>query len=384
MSQSVKFRSFLTSPTGAAALIAVAVLAWALTLGSHQSEEEQLLDKGMALARSHKVPAAEEAWRQAAIKAPNDPRPWNYLAELALSAHQWSTALEALKGLQAADPKSPGLLGRMAQCSLALGDEQGAYHTAEQALASDPNDADTIALFCGLLSYTGENQRRLDLLQRLHHLRPQDLAAEMQLAATLADKRQFDQARPFDEDVLRRQPGNLEARSVHGMIVLNTSSTPAGLHAAEADFLQTARSPGFAPFAHFNLGKIYARLGERDKAIEHLKAAAASMPYERSVWFELSEAYRLQKRDAEAGAALARSESLLASDKQIAALEKQVATQPGDFAANLALGQKYLDRQDYRRASISLDRAKLLQPGSGAVLAALAKVKAAAPAPTGK
>jgi tetratricopeptide (TPR) repeat protein len=276
---------------GVLGLLALAAALWGQMLSRQLSPGRQHLEAGIDAARQRQPAVAEREWREAARLEPEDPQAWSYLAELYTATLNWPAALECLHHLEGLKPEVPHLAARLAQCALQTGDEQAAYRYADASLRKEPDDPATILLFCGLLAKTHENQRRLDLLRHLAKLQPDNLQTQLLLAATLADKRQFDEAGPLIDRILQRDPGNLEACSLRGMVTLNTDSSPQGMQRAEADFLRAVTAPRYAAFAHFNLGKIYKRRGQPKAAIPHLEAAAQALPTQREVWYELADAY---------------------------------------------------------------------------------------------
>jgi predicted Zn-dependent protease len=281
-----------------------------VTLRGSLAPAQRHLEAGIDAARQHQVDRAESEWSEAARLRPEDTRVWSYLGELYIDTQRWPQALEALHRLERLDSRTPHLQAQLALCSLNTGDERSAYRYAEASLRAEPDDPDTILLFCELLAKTHENQRRLDLLRRLAKLQPGNLNVQTLLAATLTDKRQWDEARPLVEQILQRDPGNLEAYSLRGMIRLNTDATPNGLKQAESDFLRTVTTPRYRAFADYNLGKIYDRLGRPQQAIAPLEAAAQAMPTRREVWFELAQAYARSGQSQKAEIARQRSESV--------------------------------------------------------------------------
>lgn len=377
MSTWTTIRHTLTRPIGAVILLGCAALVWGLTLRSQFSPARRHLETGIEFARQHKGPEAEREWQEAARLTPDDPRPYDYLSEYYIDTHNWPAALDALHQLERRKPDAPHLKARLALCSQQIGDELSAYKYAEASLQAEPNDPATILIFCDLLQHTGEKQRRLDLLRRLAKLQPDNLASQLLLAETLTDKRQFDEARPLVEQILKRDPENAEAYSLRGMILLNTDSSPQGLHQAEADLLRVVAQPRYAAFAHYNLGKITLRLGQAQKAVTHLAAAAQAMPTRREVWFELADACSQAGQPKQSEAARQKAESLLQDENRISVLEKRCAANPGDFEAHLELAQRFLQRADYRKASLHLDQARALRPDDARTQLALQQLASA-------
>lgn len=352
-------------------------MAWGLTLRSRMSPSARHVEAGIEFTRKGKLLDAEKEWRNATVQDPNNALPWEYLAESYSDIHNWQGALEALHHLEHLKPDSPHLQARLAMVAMHTGDEMAAYKYADSSLKLEPNDQYTILLFCTLLANTGENQRRLDLLRHLVKLQPDKIETQVLLASTLTDKRQFDEARPLVEQILMKDPSNLDASSLRGMILLNTDSSPAGLKQAETAFLKTVATPHYAAFAHFNLGKIYKRMGKPKEAMPHLEEAVKLLPMRREVWFELAEASSQAGQTAKSEAARAQSELLLRQENAIKSLEKKCATNPEDFDAHLELTNRFITRSEFHKAEIHMERVKTLRPQDPRVQAAFQKLAAA-------
>ncbi len=370
-------RKFLTSPKGAITLLVIAALAWGLTLKNQLSPSQKHLDAGIEYAHKGQGREAEQEWRTATTLDSNNAAAWNYLAEYYSDIHNWRASIEALHQLERLKPDTPHLQSRLARANMESGDEMEAYRIAEASLKVEPNDPDTILLFCSLLANTKENQRRLDLLRQAARLQPDNLKTQTLLAATLTDKRQFDEAKPLVEKLLQKDPSNLEASSLQGMILINTDSSPSGLKLAESDFLKTVDTPLYAPFAHFNLGKIYKRMGNQQEAAKHLESAAKMMPVKREVWFELSEVYAQKGDRVKSATARKQSEFLLDQENRIKSLEQKCVKNPADFDAHYELTRLFLSRSELHKADIHLEQLKTIRPNDPRTLQSIQQFAAA-------
>jgi uncharacterized protein HemY len=222
----------------------------------------------------------------------------------------------ALEQVQRLQPAAPQISARLADTALKAGDEQRAYRAAEAALKQNPDDTSTLWLFCNLLDKTGENQRRLDLLKHLNVLQPDRRETLLALAKMLVMKRLYAEAQPYAEAVLRQDAENMEALSLRGTVRFHTDTSPGGLQAAYTDFSRVVRTPRYAPFAHFYLGKIAARQEKWSEAVSHLETAAAALPDKSEVFFELANACTQTGRTAQAAAARAQFERLKNREKE--------------------------------------------------------------------
>jgi len=346
----------------ACTLLLLAAGVWGALLLGFASPERRHLEAGMEYAHRSQGQQAEGEWREAIRLNPNSLEAWNYLGEYYAATHNWPAAVEALQQVARLKPDIQGVHARLAECLLRSGDEQAAYRAADEALTQDPNDTAALALFCGLLERTGETTRRIDLLRRLSRLQPDNADAGMQLAEALVSRQLYTEALPGVEALLQRDPNNIEAFSLRGMIILNTDPSPPGLARAEADLLRALQEKRFAPFSHFQLGKISMLQGQAGKAVTHLQAAAQALPNRREVFFELADAYTRMGQAQEAAHARRRFETLRQEEALISTLEKRCAADPADFDAHLQLTRLLLQRSDYRSARIHLDKARALRP----------------------
>jgi predicted Zn-dependent protease len=380
MSLPLNLRKTAQRPLLAGVLVLLAVGAWGALLLSRSSPVERHIAAGVEYARLRQGPKAEQEWLEATRQDASDPRAWDYLSEYYLATHNWPAATEALQKLAQLKPETPHLQARLAQSSLQAGDERAAYGYAEESLKREPNDAETLQLFCTLLQRTGEDQRRLELLRRLVTLQPENAANQMALAEALVSKQLFAEARPRVEQILQRDPANVEACSLRGMITFNADPSPQGMRSAEADFLRVVRAPRFAPFAHFYLGKIYLRLGQPAKAVPPLKAAAKALPNKREVLFALSDAYGQAGKTAQAEQARQQFEALRQLENRIDRLTSQCAANPNDVAGELELANLLLQHGEFQKAEGHLNKALALHPNDPRVKAALQQLAARMPA----
>lgn len=354
----------------AVALLLLAVGTWGTLWLRAGSPERQHIEAGMDHARRRQGQEAEQEWREATRLNPNSREAWNYLGEYYSATHDWPAAAAALRQVARIQPDTPHVQARLAECSLRSGDEQAAYRCADEALKRDPNDPAALSLFCGLLERTGETKRRIDLLRRLCRLQPDNASAKMQWVEALVSRQLYADARPVVEAILQRDPSNVEAYSLRGLITLSADPSRQGLARAEADLLRSLQEKRFAPFSHFHLGKIYKQQGQLAKAVAHLQEAARSLPNKREVFFELADAYAQTGQPQEAARARRRFEALRREETLISALQKRTAADKDAFDAHLQLMRLMLKRGDYRNAEIHLDRAQALRPGDADVNAA--------------
>ncbi len=365
----------LQQPAVAAWLVVAAVLAWILSLRLHSSPAAQHVDAGVDYARRHMPEQAEQEWQTAGKLDPSDPRPWTYLGELYLDVHRWQAAYDAYMKLLLIQPNAPHLDAHLAQACLGRGDEQTAYHYAEAALKDDPNDADAIRLFCGLLSQTGQDQMRLDLLRHLVKLEPNREDDQILLVEGLVSKRLFEEAKPIVEKLLAQDPNSPRLHALHGMILFSADSSAASARLAASDFQQAVQDPRYATFAGFYLGRIYSRLDQPAKALPYLEAAAQAMPLKREVLFALAEGYRETRQADRAAHVQAQFDALRRDEERIDQLTTVCREHPNDFAAQKEIGERLLHHQEYRKAVAHLSQALTLHSDDTGIQSALAEAQ---------
>jgi tetratricopeptide (TPR) repeat protein len=246
------------------------------------------------------------------------------------------------------------------------GDVKGALAALERAVAADPSSAELRAEMAAF------------------HMRQSDIEAA-DVAAT---------------EALERDAANVEAHRVLGLINASRAESaaesgqqtkaPEYTKAAIDHLEKVAGTPGGVTDVNvqYNLGRLYLRAGDSDKAIERLSQVVEQNPYSIQARLSLAQALASADRPEEAAAALApavEDEPRLAStlaqfyeragkpDEAREAYSKALAANPKDLRALLALSREYSTSGDYDKALETLTKAQGLVPNDAGIAAFLAQ-----------
>jgi tetratricopeptide (TPR) repeat protein len=271
--------------------------------------------------------------------------------------------LPAGAAAQAGDPYLDFLLARRLEQD---GDVKGAQTALERAAAEDPESAEIRAELAAF------------------HMRQNDAAAAEKAA----------------RDALSRDAQNIEAHRVLGLVLAAyaESATENGEEAKAPEFTKTAiehlekvaATPGGGTDTNvqFNLGRLYLRSGEHQKAIERLSQVLEQNPYSIQARLSLAQALGAAGRNNEAADVLAAAvddEPRLAStlaqfyeragkpDAAAEAYARALAANPKDLRALLALSREYSGKGEYDKAIDTLMKAQALVPNDPAIAAYLAQ-----------
>ena len=246
------------------------------------------------------------------------------------------------------------------------GDARGAQAAFERAVAADPTSAEVRAELAAF------------------HMRQHDA----------------DTAEKVAREALERNAANVEAHRVLGMIFAARAESAAEneQEAKAPEFARTAiehlekvaATPGGATdvTVQYNLGRLYLRSGDNDRAIERLSRVVEQNPYSVQARLSLAQAYGAADRHEEAAAVLEEivdDEPRLAStlaqfyeragktDEAKRAYARALAANPRDLRALLALSRQYSENGEYDRAIDTLTKAQALVPQDAGVAAFLAQ-----------
>jgi tetratricopeptide (TPR) repeat protein len=272
-------------------------------------------------------------------------------------------AVPAVAAAQEGDSYLEFLLARRLEQD---GDVKGALAALERAAAADPKSAEIRAELAAF------------------HMRQNDAAAAEQAAG----------------EALSRNPQNIEAHRVLGLVYSAYAESAAenGQEAKAPEFTKTAiehlekvaATPGGGTDVNlqFNLGRLYLRSGDNEKAIERLTRVLEQNSYSIQARLALAQALGAAGRNDEAADVLAavvddepRLASMLAQfyeragkpDEASRAYARALAANPKDLRALIALSRQHSVNGEYDKAIDTLTKAQALVPNDAGIAAFLAQ-----------
>jgi superkiller protein 3 len=162
------------------------------------------------------------------------------------------------------------------------------------------------------------------------------------LGELLAYRGQADEGVKEYERALQLDPQFGPVCALMGRYLLQNAPGNEALDRAEDLLQRAAKLPTLRPAEiHFNLGQLYVRKGDYDKAVEALKASLALEPRDERTFYALANAYRRLGRAKEAGETEARFRQISALHVQQQGLEARVRHNPDDPSLHLRLARLY-------------------------------------------
>jgi tetratricopeptide (TPR) repeat protein len=155
-----------------------------------------------------------------------------------------------------------------------------------EQLARMPSSGAIHELMADAYRIQGKYDQAVQEWRDAQQISPADQRVTAGLARALWLNREFDEARPMLDELVKHQPESADLNFELGDVLLNVDDIPKAVH-----YLETAikLAPGQLQ-AHASLGRAYTRAGQPLRAIPHLKAAAALDPNGRG-YYTLSQAY---------------------------------------------------------------------------------------------
>jgi tetratricopeptide (TPR) repeat protein len=197
-------------------------------------------------------------------------------------------------------------------------------------------------------------------LERAAAADPTSAEVRAELAAFHMRQNDIDAAEKTAREALALDAANVEAHRVLGLILSayaesaeenNTAAqAPAYVKEGIEHLEKVASTPGGSTDLNlqYNLGRLYLRNGDLDKAVERLQSVVDQNPYSIQARLSLAQALGAAKRNDEAAQVLApavedepRLNSTLAQFYERAAYERALAANPKDLRALLAMSRAY-------------------------------------------
>ena len=143
-----------------------------------------------------------------------------------------------------------------------------------ERLSRMPSSGAIYELMADAYRIQGKYDQSVQEWRKAMQLSPADQRVKVALARALWLNREFEEARPLLEELLKREPDSADLTFELGDVLLNADEIPSAIH-----YLETAVKLAPAQLqVHASLGRAYTRAGQPLRAIPHLRAAAALDP----------------------------------------------------------------------------------------------------------
>ena len=209
------------------------------------------------------------------------------------------SAMEAMRRLTAPFGGNPHALYAFAKLAARAGELEQATELLESLLSIDPNHERGVVFYARVLQQTGNITAALETLERGLEKNQDSQAVRMTYARLLVDAKHYDEARQQFEVLTEQAPDNVDVRYALGLLLLQTNhpqdakihfefltdfperrvtahyylgqiaETADDLEAARMAYSRVDRGEHFLN-AHIRIAVILAKLGETEKARQHL------------------------------------------------------------------------------------------------------------------
>lgn len=194
--------------------------------------------------------------------------------------------------------------------------------------------------------YSQLNRRpeALDALRQAVARRPDNPRYLTTLGELCAYLGKTDEGRQHYEHALQLDPNYGPACALLGSLILQTVATSDALDRAEHLLLRATQLPTYHPQdVYLDLGELYMRRGQTDKAIAALQAAVRADPRDERPLYRLAKAYRKAGNNKAAEEADTRFHFISKRHVEKDDLEKRLSQNPRDAALRLRLARTYRD-----------------------------------------
>lgn len=277
---------------------------------------------GQARERKGELALAQKDFRRALDLNPNSVDVLQALARMLASQGQWEKSAELLSRARTAAPDSPEVLRKFAAVSLHAGHPANAIDAAQQLVKLRPNEAEAIYLLGVAQLQNGDAEESRTTFENYIKLRPQDPLAFLALGMVEADLRDFTAARANFEQSIKLDPNQAEPYYRLALIFREQGDNRSAIVQLEKSVVIDAqRAPTQAL-----LGTLYLLQQDYAKAEEHLTRAANLAPDSPDTHYQLGLLFaRLNQRD--------RAQREMAQFRRLKDKEHPGPTPPGDRPA---------------------------------------------------
>jgi len=230
---------------------------------------------------------AEQAYRKYLERYPESVRTLHTLSAIALQRGEKSLAWEYIAKARRKAPNSPQILLDFAYISIAENLVGEAAAALQFLLLMQPDNTDAIFELGSAFIHFANFDNSRELFHQYVKLKPNDPMGHAMLGYVLYLSNQFDEARKRLNRALELDPKLTDAKFYLGMVDFSQAKD----ENAEKLFREVISQSGDHGRAYLNLGKLYLRKRRIEEAREVLEKAVRIMPADFEVHFQLSRVY---------------------------------------------------------------------------------------------
>jgi tetratricopeptide (TPR) repeat protein len=296
------------------------------TAQKQQAPSSQLyFAMGRARQRNGEIALAQKDFRRAVDLNPTSVDALLALARLLANQGQWEKSVELLGRARTVAPNSPEVLRKFAAVSLHAGHPANAVEAAQQLVKLRPDEAEAVYLLGVAQLQSGDAEEARSTLDRYIELRPKDPLAFLALGMVEANLHDLITARANFEQSLQLDPNQAEVYYQLALIFREQGDNRSAISQLEKSVAADARRAQVQAL----LGTLYLSQQDYAKAEEHLTRAETLAPDSPDTHYQLGLLFaRLNDRD--------RAQREMAQFRKLKDKEHPGAAPPGDRPATSA------------------------------------------------
>ena len=290
-------------------------------------------EQGRSLHQASKLVAAERAYKKAIKISPDFVEAYNNLGNVLVDLKKLREASQAYQKALNKLPNHPMLLNNLGNVYQLLGQNNKAIRWLEKAINEDPKYADAYSNLGNAFRDLGEYEKALGAYRNAIKSNSSSSEICTNLALTLMELDRYEEVESLLERAIKIDPLNSEAHNGMADFHLYCGRLEEAIALYQKVLELDSRHSG----ANMGLATAFREMGDWDSAIKYLQQAISLKP-------EFVEAYL----------GLSHLKSFEEGDKTLFAMERMVRdsrmSSNKQVFLQFALGEAYLDLQDYDRA----------------------------------
>ena len=249
---------------------------------------------GRARERKGELARSQKDFRRALELNPSSVNALQALARVLAGQGEWEKSLELLRRARTSDPNSPDVLRKFAAASLHAGRASDAVDAAQQLVKLRPNESEALYLLGVAQLQNGDSEEARTTLEGYTQLRPQDAIAFLALGMAEYGLHNFPAARANFEQSIKLDSHQAAPYYQLALIFRDQGDNPAAIAQLEKAISVDKQQAQ----AQALLGTLYLLQQDYGKAQEHLTLAAELAPNTPDTHYQLGLLFaRLNQRD---------------------------------------------------------------------------------------
>ncbi len=341
---------------GWSSLLILASILFGSPASAQSSDPARLLERAVQLHGSGKMEEAAKAYEEFLRQVPKHPGALSNLGAVYVRLGRLSEAVRHYEAALALDPKNAGIRFNLALAYYKMGRLDEASRGLETVTETQPANRNAVIVLADCYLQSGQNRRVIELLTPLESSSPTtlDLPLAYLLGTALIRDGQAEKGQVLVERILK-DGDSAEARVLLGTACLIGKDYPCALDQFERAVQLNPRLPS----AHAYYGQVLNQVGRAADAVQAFKRELEINPYDFDSNLYLGVHYYQEKQDYRTA---------------LASFERALGVRPGTDAVRFQIAMVYLNQGEVEKARTLLEDVVRSSPSFQEAHASLATV----------